>query len=92
VTTVEGLAGRDGQTEAPHTLHAVQQAFVTAGAVQCGYCTPGLLISATRLLAENPAPNRSAIEQALVGNLCRCTGYAKIVEAILSVSKQSQPS
>lgn len=92
VTTVEGLAGRDGQTEAPHTLHAVQQAFVTAGAVQCGYCTPGLLMSATRLLAENPAPNRSAIEQALVGNLCRCTGYAKIVEAILSVSKQSQPS
>ena len=49
-------------------------------------------MSATRLLAENPAPNRSAIEQALVGNLCRCTGYAKIVEAILSVSKQSQPS
>lgn len=85
VTTVEGLAGHDGQTR---SLQGVQRAFVAAGAAQCGYCTPGLLISAARLLSENPTPSRSAIEEALTGNLCRCTGYARIVEAILHAHEQ----
>ncbi len=79
VVTVEGLASDD---DAP-ALHAVQRAFVEAGAVQCGYCTPGLLMSAARLLAETPHPDRRAVEEALAGNLCRCTGYARIVDAIV---------
>lgn len=85
VTTVEGLAGHDGQTQ---SLQGVQRAFVAAGAAQCGYCTPGLLISAARLLSENPTPSRSAIEEALAGNLCRCTGYARIIEAVLHAHEQ----
>jgi aerobic carbon-monoxide dehydrogenase small subunit len=75
VQTIEGLA-EDGE------LHAVQEAFVRAGAVQCGFCTPGLVVAAADLLAHNPSPTDDEIREALSGNLCRCTGYAKILEAV----------
>jgi aerobic-type carbon monoxide dehydrogenase small subunit (CoxS/CutS family) len=75
VTTIEGVA--DGST-----LHPVQQAFVDAGAVQCGYCTSGMVLTAKALLDTNPEPTRGEIKQALAGNLCRCTGYVSIVEAV----------
>ena len=75
VTTVEGLA--DGQS-----LHPVQAAFVEAGAVQCGFCTPGLVVAAHDLLARVPEPSDPEIREALAGNLCRCTGYEKILDAV----------
>jgi aerobic-type carbon monoxide dehydrogenase small subunit (CoxS/CutS family) len=75
VTTVEGLA-------AGAELHPLQQAFAELGAAQCGYCTPGILLTAKALLEENPAPARPEIVSALGGNLCRCTGYVKIYEAV----------
>ncbi|CAG7653787.1 (2Fe-2S)-binding protein [Actinacidiphila bryophytorum] len=76
VDTVEGLAGEDGE------LSAIQQAFVDAGAVQCGFCTPGLLVAADELLEHNPSPSDGDIREALSGNLCRCTGYEKILDAV----------
>jgi len=79
VVTVEGLA-RDGD------LHRVQEAFVRAGAVQCGFCTPGLVVAAADLLAHNPAPTDDEIREALSGNICRCTGYAKILDAVREVA------
>jgi carbon-monoxide dehydrogenase small subunit len=75
VVTVEGL-GRDGR------LHPVQEAFVEAGAVQCGFCTPGLIVATVDLLRRTPDPTDDEIREALSGNLCRCTGYAKIFEAV----------
>jgi carbon-monoxide dehydrogenase small subunit len=79
VLTVEGLAPLG-------ELHPLQKAFVEHGAVQCGYCTPGMLMSAKALLDHNPSPTEDEIRLAISGNLCRCTGYAKIVEAILDAS------
>lgn len=76
VTTVEGLAQPDG------SLHPLQRNFIEKGAVQCGFCTPGALMSAKALLDQNPAPTEHQIKVALAGNLCRCTGYTQIVEAI----------
>ena len=75
VETVEGMAGPDG-------LHPLQKAFADLGAAQCGYCTPGFLLTARALLEENPAPSLQEIKEALAGNLCRCTGYVKIFEAV----------
>ena len=75
VDTVEGLA------QGPN-LHPLQEAFVRHGAAQCGFCTPGMLVSARALLERDPAPTRDAIKHALSGNLCRCTGYTKIIDAV----------
>ena len=75
ILTVEGIAGENG-------LHAVQEAFVEAGAVQCGFCTPGLVVATHDLLRRHPKPNESQVREALAGNICRCTGYAKIIDAV----------
>ncbi|HAK47142.1 MAG TPA: (2Fe-2S)-binding protein [Spirochaeta sp.] len=76
VVTVEGLKGPDGG------LHPIQQAFLDTGAVQCGFCTPGMILSTKALLDTNPAPTVKEIETGLSGNICRCTGYGKIIEAV----------
>jgi carbon-monoxide dehydrogenase small subunit len=76
LTTVEGLAGDP-------IAHALQESFVAHGAVQCGFCTPGMMVQATHLLATQPHPDAAAAKRAIEGNLCRCTGYHKIVEAIV---------
>ncbi len=75
IVTVEGLA-------AGGALHPVQRAFIDAGAVQCGFCTPGLLVAAHDLLARDPSPSEADVREALAGNLCRCTGYEKILDAV----------
>jgi carbon-monoxide dehydrogenase small subunit len=79
ITTIEGLNGDDG-------LHPLQQAFVTHGAIQCGYCTPGVILTAKALLDRNPDPTEEDVRHALSGNICRCTGYVKIVEAVLAAA------
>jgi carbon-monoxide dehydrogenase small subunit len=84
VTTIEGLSSPDG------SLHPLQQAFVEKGAVQCGYCTPGMVLSAKALLDRVPRPTEEQIRTALAGNLCRCTGYAQILEAVRSVAEEAQ--
>ena len=84
VRTVEGLAGEDGR------LSTVQQAFVDAGAVQCGFCTPGLLVAADELLERNPDPSDGDIREALSGNLCRCTGYETILDAVRLAAARSE--
>lgn len=83
VTTIEGLAK-------PNRLHPVQKAFVDHGAVQCGFCTPGMVLSAKALLDQNPNPTEQEIRSALSGNLCRCTGYQKIVEAVSAAASALQ--
>ncbi len=79
IVTVEGLVQKDG------TLHPVQRAFVGRGAVQCGFCTPGMVMMTKALLDENPRPTLEEAKKGISGNVCRCTGYKKIIEAILSV-------
>lgn len=76
ILTIEGLSGPEGG------LHPLQQAFLDAGAIQCGFCTPGMVMSALALLLKNPNPSRPEIRAALAGNLCRCTGYQQILEAV----------
>lgn len=76
VTTIEGMARPDG------SLHPIQQAFIDCHGLQCGYCTPGMIMTSACLLSEHPTPDDAAIEEALQGNLCRCTGYVNIVEAV----------
>jgi carbon-monoxide dehydrogenase small subunit len=80
VTTIEGLLSADG------SLHPLQKAFVDHGAVQCGFCSPGMIMSACALLAENDHPTEDEIKDGIAGNLCRCTGYVQIVEAIKSAA------
>lgn len=80
ITTIEGLAGEDGR------LHPIQEAFLHYGGLQCGYCTPGIIMTAKAFLEENPKPTEQEIREALTGNLCRCTGYVQIVEAIEAVA------
>lgn len=79
IRTVEGLVGLKGATGEPHPL---QDAFDLCGAAQCGFCTPGILMSAAALLEQNVSPTREEIQDALAGNLCRCTGYTKIIDAV----------
>ena len=82
VVTVEGLAdGEDG-------LHPIQEAFLEAGAVQCGFCTPGLIVATHDLLERDPDPSEAVVREALAGNLCRCTGYAKILDAVRLASER----
>ena len=81
ILTIEGLLGRDGE------LHPIQKAFIQKGAIQCGFCTPGMILSAKALLDGNKNPTEEEIKKAIVGNLCRCTGYVKIIEAIRAAQK-----
>lgn len=81
ITTIEGLRKGD-------ELHPLQDAFIQKGAIQCGMCTPGFILTAKALLEENPHPSEMEVREAISGNLCRCTGYVKVVEAIMSASGQ----
>ncbi|MFH2114158.1 MAG: (2Fe-2S)-binding protein [Spirochaetota bacterium] len=82
VRTIEGLQQADGG------LHPIQQAYLDAGAIQCGFCTPGMIMSSLELLTEHPKPTDSQIKEALSGNLCRCTGYAQIMDAVNLASRR----
>jgi aerobic carbon-monoxide dehydrogenase small subunit len=84
VGTVEGLTSGDG-------LHPIQEAFLEAGAVQCGFCTPGLIVAVHDLLARDPAPSDADIREALAGNLCRCTGYEQILDAVRLAASRIGP-
>jgi carbon-monoxide dehydrogenase small subunit len=86
ILTIEGLEGKDG------CLHPLQEAFIAHFAVQCGFCTPGMILTAKALLDENPNPSETEIREALIGNLCRCTGYVKVVEAILAAGEKMKQS
>jgi carbon-monoxide dehydrogenase small subunit len=83
VTTVEGIEGDSG-------LHPVQRAFASNGAVQCGFCIPGMVVTAASYLAENPDPTEDEVRHVFIGNLCRCTGYKKPVEAVLQAARESR--
>lgn len=85
ITTIEGL--RRGEM-----LHPLQQSFIQKGAIQCGMCTPGMIMSAKALLDDNPQPTEIEVRRAIAGNLCRCTGYVKIVEAVLDASRVGERS
>jgi carbon-monoxide dehydrogenase small subunit len=85
VTTIEGISGETG-------LHPLQEAFVNHGAVQCGFCTPGMVLTGLDLLQRNPRASREEIREAISGNLCRCTGYQKIVDAIEAASRNKEDS
>ncbi len=80
IITIEGLAEGD-------SLHPLQKAFIDYGAIQCGFCTPGMILSAKALLDKNPNPTKKDVEMALSGNLCRCTGYVKIIDAVLAAAE-----
>ena len=80
ILTIEGLAKGN-------VLHPIQQAFIDYGAIQCGFCTPGMILTAKALLDENPAPSEQEVKEGLGGNLCRCTGYVKIIEAVLAAAE-----
>jgi aerobic-type carbon monoxide dehydrogenase small subunit (CoxS/CutS family) len=82
ILTIEGVASADG------TLHPIQQAFLDMGAIQCGFCTPGMVLTAYALLLKNPRPSRGEVRQALKGNLCRCTGYQQIIDAVLLAAQR----
>lgn len=86
ILTIEGLRGKNGE------LHPLQEAFIEHFAVQCGYCTPGMIMAAKALLDENPAPTEEEVKEGLSGNLCRCTGYTKIVEAVLAAKDKKSRS
>ena len=81
IVTIEGIANEDG------TLHPIQDAFLDHGAVQCGFCTPGMILSSKALVDRNPNPTRDEIKRALAGNTCRCTGYIKILDAVEAYAK-----
>lgn len=83
VLTIEGLE-KEGK------LHSLQQAFIDHGAIQCGYCTPGMIMAAKELLDENPNPTEQEVKEAIAGNICRCTGYVKIIEAVLAAKKNGK--
>ncbi len=85
ITTIEGIGQRDGE------LHPVQDAFIECGAVQCGFCTPGMVLAAVDLLGRKSDPDRPEIRRALSGNLCRCTGYVKIVDAVETAARKMKP-
>jgi len=84
ILTIEGLTPKDG------TLHPVQQAFVEAGAIQCGFCTPGMVLTSYAFLLENPNPTREQARAAIKGNICRCTGYQQFIDAIMQASISMQ--
>ena len=89
VTTIEGLpAWYRARTGGVAGLHPLQEAFLGHHAVQCGYCTPGMILSAAALLRDNPAPDEKAVREALSGNLCRCTGYRQIIDAVLDAAAE----
>lgn len=81
ITTIEGVS-EDGK------LHPLQEAFIKHGAIQCGYCSPGMIVCAKALLDENPGPTKEDVKQYLRGNLCRCTGYAQVVEAVVAAAEE----
>jgi len=83
ILTIEGLAEKN-------ELHTIQKAFVETGAIQCGFCTPGMIMMAKALLDENPKPTRQEVKEGLGGNLCRCTGYVKIVDAVMLAAKSAR--
>lgn len=83
ITTIEGLANGD-------ELHPIQEAFIKCGGLQCGFCTPGMIMSAKALLEKNPSPDEEEVRKAIAGNFCRCTGYTKIIESVKVAAKNMQ--